>query len=329
MPHRAVCSADGLLVAVNCLAVVFLVIVMKLLYQNHFECPSAMTALHCLMTGMVGLVYKQRFMQPGDSIPSIGSIAALSALKMGSYVTSNLSLMFNSVNLFEVLRFTNIPLMCLVEYVWKRKTYSAAIYLSLAGICCGSSLSTITEVEFSWVGLGVGLACTVCTVAYQLYNNHLQTQQSIHPLLLLYFETPFTCACTLLGSWGLGEMPKLMNTTFEDKVLLLLFLSGLLAATINVTAYLIIGKMSALTYQVVGHLKTVCVLASGFLLFQQLVTPVNVIGTSIAVSSLWLYTTFKRRDAERAKEPLLSPEDDSKAPLSPVRMEAPGLEAKR
>ena len=110
---------DVTLVVTNTLAVVFLVVIIKFLYGEGFRFPSAMTTLHFVLTGLAGCIYRFGFMSPDDAVPQTRDIAVLASLKMGSMVSSNLSLMFNSVNLFEVLRFINIPLMCLVEYVWR------------------------------------------------------------------------------------------------------------------------------------------------------------------------------------------------------------------
>ena len=68
----------------------------------------------------------------------------------------------------------------------------------------GSMISTVTEVQFSWTGLGMGMVCVVCSVMYQLYNAHLQNQHDIHPMLLLYYEAPYTVACAMMGAAALG-----------------------------------------------------------------------------------------------------------------------------
>ena len=90
-------------------------------------------------------------------------IITIAVLKVFSVTFHNLSLLFNSVTLFEVLSFLTIPLMCFVEYVWQGKTYSILIYTALAVIVLGSAMATVTEVQFSWVGLCHGLLCTIST----------------------------------------------------------------------------------------------------------------------------------------------------------------------
>ena len=72
--------------------------------------------------------------------------------------------------------------------------------------------------------------------------------------------------------------------------------------------------MSPLTYQVVGHLKTVCILASGYVLFAQPVAFINIIGASIALCSLWVYSAVKSRDAEPKMLELKEPEEETAAP---------------
>ena len=71
---------------------------------------------------------------------------------------------------------------------------------------------------------------------------------------------------------------------------------------INVTNYMVLGKTSALTYQVLGHFKTVLILCIGTIVFQ---TPYNtrlLAGTIMALAGVVGYTEVKRRGGLRIKQ---------------------------
>lgn len=69
-----------------------------------------------------------------------------------------------------------------------------------------------------------------------------------------------------------------------------ILLSCALAVFCNVSQYLCIGRFSAVSFQVLGHMKTVCVLTLGWLLFDSELTPKNILGMVIAVLGMLIYS---------------------------------------
>ncbi|KAF5956147.1 hypothetical protein HYC85_009003 [Camellia sinensis] len=71
---------------------------------------------------------------------------------------------------------------------------------------------------------------------------------------------------------------------------LFILLSCSLAVFCNVSQYLCIGRFSAVSFQVLGHMKTVCVLTLGWLLFDSELTFKNIMGMVIAVIGMIIYS---------------------------------------
>lgn len=71
-----------------------------------------------------------------------------------------------------------------------------------------------------------------------------------------------------------------------------IILSCLIAVSVNFSTFLVIGKTSPVTYQVLGHLKTCLVLAFGYTLLHDPFTERNIIGITIAVFGMGLYSYF-------------------------------------
>ena len=69
-------------------------------------------------------------------------------------------------------------------------------------------------------------------------------------------------------------------------------LSCLIAVSVNFSTFLVIGKTSPVTYQVLGHLKTCLVLGFGYTLLHDPFTGRNIIGILIAVFGMGLYSYF-------------------------------------
>lgn len=71
-----------------------------------------------------------------------------------------------------------------------------------------------------------------------------------------------------------------------------IILSCVIAVSVNFSTFLVIGKTSPVTYQVLGHLKTCLVLAFGYTLLHDPFNVRNIIGIAVAVFGMGLYSYF-------------------------------------
>jgi solute carrier family 35 protein E3 len=79
------------------------------------------------------------------------------------------------------------------------------------------------------------------------------------------------------------DVGALMEFQYTSPLIVRICVSCCFALGVNVSNYLVLGKTSPLTYQVLGHLKTVLVLVLGFTVFQKPVDTRNVIGIFVAM----------------------------------------------
>ena len=92
---------------------------------------------------------------------------------------------------------------------------------------------------------------------------------------------------------------SIIKHKFGIKEIIIICVSGFLAVGVNVSFFGLIGKTSPVTYQVVGHLKTVLILIAGFVLFppKQEVDKTTlyktIAGILISLFGIFLYTYFK------------------------------------
>ncbi|KAI7991048.1 UDP-xylose transporter 3 [Camellia lanceoleosa] len=86
-----------------------------------------------------------------------------------------------------------------------------------------------------------------------------------------------------------------------------IILSCLIAVSVNFSTFLVIGKTSPVTYQVLGHLKTCLVLAFGYTLLHDPFTSRNIIGILIAILGMALYSYFCSHEKKKKQLVDLSP----------------------
>lgn len=85
-----------------------------------------------------------------------------------------------------------------------------------------------------------------------------------------------------------------------------IILSCLIAVSVNFSTFLVIGKTSPVTYQVLGHLKTCLVLGFGYTLLHDPFTERNIIGILVAMLGMGLYSFFCTQDNKKKQSTDLS-----------------------
>ncbi|KAL5999435.1 UDP-rhamnose/UDP-galactose transporter 1 [Asimina triloba] len=83
---------------------------------------------------------------------------------------------------------------------------------------------------------------------------------------------------------------SILDYMLSSGAVVMILLSCALAVFCNVSQYLCIGRFSAVSFQVLGHMKTVCVLTLGWLLFDSELRLKNILGMAVAVLGMVVYS---------------------------------------
>eukprot|EP01059_Diplonema_ambulator_P021099 TRINITY_DN3510_c0_g1_i1.p1 TRINITY_DN3510_c0_g1~~TRINITY_DN3510_c0_g1_i1.p1 ORF type:complete len:325 (+),score=65.93 TRINITY_DN3510_c0_g1_i1:49-1023(+) len=306
-----------LLMLLNIVSVVSIVILNKKIFSDEvgFMFPNVLMAFHFVVTAFGVLIYQRLggFSLP-EVAPSFKTTVPIALYQVSSVMFVNYSLVYNSVGLYQVLKLANIPVLCVMEYVLRGITYPLPIKMSLALLILGIGATTITDVAVNFWGLFHGTMATITTGALQIGVKDLSKGMSSQQSCLYvapWSAVIFTAVSFLTDDWG-----KLMVFQFTDSTTALLLSSGLAAFFINFTLFVIVGKTSPVTYQVVGHIKTILVIVCGFVFFAAPVQMRNVAGMAIAMAGVIWYTKEKLSSAQQPKsievepEPAQSPKKD-------------------
>jgi drug/metabolite transporter (DMT)-like permease len=274
MTLSALCTKESLSVGMwmllNVVSVVGVIAANKLLYKPPYEFrfASSLMAFHFLCTWGFVVLARKLGVFTSKKI-ELGKYVRLGAAQTGSVGFINLSLLHNSVGMYQVLKFNTILVICFIEYFWKGKTYATKIYLSLIALVVGIMIATVTEASGSTMGILCGALGSLSTAIYQIYNKSIQVECDVKPLQLLEYEQPFTTVWAIVFAVLTEDVKGLLTYPYTLEVVALLLISGVFAFGVNVTCYTMIGKTSPVTYGVLGHTKTVCVFLFGLLVMQE------------------------------------------------------------
>ncbi|CAM6101169.1 unnamed protein product [Calypogeia fissa] len=205
----------------------------------------------------------------------------------------NLSLGFNSVGFYQMTKLAIIPCTVLLETVFLRKLFSRSVQMSLMLLLVGVGIATVTDLQLNALGSVLSVLAIVTTCVAQIMTNTIQKRFKVSSTQLLYQSCPYQATTLfLIGPFLDGALTKQNVFAFEYtmKVLFFITLSCLISVSVNFSTFLVIGKTSPVTYQVLGHLKTCLVLAFGYILLRNPFSWRNIFGIGIAVVGMALYS---------------------------------------
>jgi len=228
-----------------------------------------------------------------------GEVMKFGVLNSASIALLNLSLGFNSVGFYQMSKLTIIPVTVVLQMTYFKKKFSARVKFSLAVLLLGVGASTVTDVQLNALGAIIGALSVITTSLGQILTGSLQTKLQLSSTQLLCAASPWMALTLMILAPpvdGVLTGGNILESNYDSNVYLVAFISCLLAIAVNFASFAVIGKCSAVTYQVVGHLKTMLVLGFGFVVIGNPVVAKNVLGLLIAMVGMVLYARAEMLD---------------------------------
>lgn len=207
----------------------------------------------------------------------------------------NLSLGFNSVGFYQMTKLAIIPCTVLLETLFFRKNFSRRVKFTLAILLFGVGIATVTDLQLNMLGSILSLLAIFTTCIAQIMTNTIQKRFKVSSTQLLYQSCPYQAIILfVIGPFldGLLTKQNVFAFKYTPQVLVFIVLSCLISVSVNFSTFLVIGKTSPVTYQVLGHLKTCLVLAFGYVLLHDPFSWRNILGIFVAVVGMVLYSYF-------------------------------------
>lgn len=103
-----------------------------------------------------------------------------------------------------------------------------------------------------------------------------------------------------VGRLGTPDPDTLLGFPYSAASVVAIAVSAGLGLLVSLSTFLVIGATSSLTYNVVGHVKTVIILAGGCLFFGDEMPPKKLAGISLAMGGIVWYSQLKMAEAAAA-----------------------------
>ena len=289
-----------------------------------FPFPIALTFIHTVFTAL-GLkafrafgVFKPKALTWRQTTP-------LAAAFCGYIASQNLSLKFNSVGFFQICKIAITPAVLLLQYALFSTVQSGKVKASIVVVCAGVTLATVTDLSATLLGATIAGASIFVTALFQIWMGSKQKEFDVNSNQLLDQYSPYAsgimlCLIPFFEPVGqLGDAPVLgvldadaegharstLLGWFQDPSLfttasaVLILVSSVLGLVVNLSAMLVIAHTSTLTYNVVGHVKTVLVLVGGVVIFGDTMPLKKFVGVCVTMAGVIWYSVLKMRPAAK------------------------------
>ncbi len=275
----------------NVISVVGVVILNKHLSQNDGVTQVVfLSFLHFFFT-MVGMrillslnFFEYKPAETSKLLPvAFGSI--------GSVAFMNLNLKSNSVGFYQLSKLFCIPVAILLERLTYGEKVPKKVQLTLVPVILGVGIATVSDTSLNFIGTIYAILAVLCTTCAQVFTSRFQKELNFDGLQLLYHTSPIISLGMLFFGLALEGIPGI-TFRFEPSTgtVYRIIITCVFALLVNVTNYVVLGKTDALTYQIVGHFKMICIIILGFLLFNQHASFKNILGIAIALVGVMLYS---------------------------------------
>ncbi|CAN1842429.1 UDP-rhamnose/UDP-galactose transporter 4 [Linum perenne] len=240
-------------------------------------------------------------------VTSVGIILVNKAL-MATYGFSFGNVCCLSPLLPNIAKLSMIPVSCVLEVFLDNVRYSRDTKLSILVVLLGVAVCTVTDVSVNAKGFIAAAIAVWSTSLQQYYVHYLQRRYNLGSFNLLGHTAPAQASSLLL----VGPFVDYFLTSkrvdaypYSFTSVAFIVLSCTIAVGTNLSQFICIGRFTAVSFQVLGHMKTILVLVLGFIFFGKDGLNLHVVvGMIIAVAGMIWYGNASSRPGGKERRSL-------------------------
>lgn len=313
-----------LLIIGSILSSVCLVMINKRIFALGFPYVFTLSTFHFIVTCGLLQVMARVFGQFQVAYLPFKTNLLVASFGVGSICLMNFSLKLNSIGFYQMMKLVVVPCCLVINAASYGEYATRKVIATLLIVLAGVGIATVTDLELNFAGSVFGVAAVAVTAQYQIWQGRKQKEAGMsgHQLALsvslfqifigAFLAIIFESQDLLLArshSGGAASTPGFGGADSEDSestsLVGLILVSCVLAVSVNVHSFALIGKTSAVTFQVVGHGKTCLILLSGYVMHVQQGNPLsdlykNIFGVCVALFGVVIYGNLKLRESSNS-----------------------------
>lgn len=248
-------------------------------------------------------------------------IAPLSMAYIGYVVLGNMSIQYNTIGFYQISKILCTPAVMILERLVYSKTTDLKTKASVAIMCIGIAMATVTDATLQAFGIMIAFVSVICSSSYSVLVGVKQKELEVGSMQMLHEHSPLAAVFLIVILPFMEPILPLeseqLNTSFPTSERMSLFswvqhkatfmavfvilLSSIMGLLLNWSMFLMIGSTSPLTFNVVGHLKTVIVIIGGVFFFGDTIPFMKAISLLIAAIGIAWYSYLKQSQLIKTK----------------------------
>ncbi|XP_048470879.1 solute carrier family 35 member E2A [Rhincodon typus] len=179
------------------------------------------------------------------------------------------------------------------------------VNMSLMPIMGGLALCTVSEISFNMLGFSAALSTNIMDCLQNVFSKKLLSgdKYKFSPPELQFY-TSAAAVVMLIPTWMffmdipvLGKSGQSFN--FDQDIVLLLLIDGILFHIQSVTAYALMGKISPVTFSVASTVKHALSIWLSIIIFSNRITAYSAFGTALVIIGVFLYNQARQYQREK------------------------------
>uniref|UniRef100_A0A803L8K9 Sugar phosphate transporter domain-containing protein n=1 Tax=Chenopodium quinoa TaxID=63459 RepID=A0A803L8K9_CHEQI len=272
-----------------------------------FHYPVTVTLIQ-FAVGSVLVIFMWMFnlyKKPKVSAGQLAAILPLAVVHTLGNLFTNMSLGKVAVSFTHTIKAMEPFFSVLLSAAFLGENPTPWVVLSLLPIVGGVALASVTEASFNWAGFWSAMASNVTNQSRNVLSKKVMVKKEESMDNITLFSIITVMSFILLAPATIFmEGVKFTPTYIEAAGLNVqqLYTRSLLAAlcfhAYQQVSYMILQRVSPVTHSVGNCVKRVVVITSSVLFFKTPVSPINALGTGIALAGVFLYSRVKRIKAK-------------------------------
>ncbi|KAK4489034.1 hypothetical protein RD792_004827 [Penstemon davidsonii] len=241
------------------------------------------------------------YKRPKISGAQIAAILPLAVMHTLGNLFTNMSLGKVSVSFTHTIKAMEPFFSVILSAMFLGEIPTIWVGLALLPIVGGVSLASITEVSFNWVGFWSAMASNLTNQSRNVLSKKLMVKKedavdNITLFSIITIMSFILMVPTTILMEGIKFTPSYLEAAGLNikEICTRSLLAALSYHAYQQVAYMILQRISPVTHSVGNCVKRAVVIVASVLFFRTPVSPVNSLGTGIALAGVFLYSRVKR-----------------------------------
>ncbi|KAI3888684.1 hypothetical protein MKX03_012873 [Papaver bracteatum] len=249
------------------------------------------------------------YKRPNITKSQLVAIVPLAIVHTMGNLCTNMSLGKVSVSFTHTVKALEPFFSVIISALFLGEVPTIWVLSSLVPVVGGVAMASLTEASFDWVGFWSAMGSNLANQSRNVFSKQfmVKKEESLDSITLFAMITILSFALNVpltLCMEGVKFSPSFLQSAGLDvrELCVKTLLSGLCFQAHQQIAYMILQRVSPVTHSVGNCVKRVVVIVSSVLFFKTPVSPINSIGTGIALAGVFLYSRVKKINKPKRSE---------------------------